>query len=204
MGYRWEITREAVRQGVVGIVRTADAASAVAAARAVLDAGLKSVEVPLTNAGALVAIEELSSAYPDATIGAGTVLDESSATAAIRAGAQFLVSPSLHTEVLRTAHRYGVAALPGTGSVTEIVRAMEEGADAVKVFPASALGPQWIKDVRAALPQAPLVPTGGIAPEDVPRWLEAGAVACGIGSALTRGSAEDIRARVAAMVRESS
>ncbi|WP_409184313.1 bifunctional 4-hydroxy-2-oxoglutarate aldolase/2-dehydro-3-deoxy-phosphogluconate aldolase [Amycolatopsis sp. VS8301801F10] len=204
MGYRWEITREAVRQGVVGIVRTADAASAVAAARAVLDAGLKSVEVPLTNAGALVAIEELSAAYPDATIGAGTVLDESSATAAIRAGAQFLVSPSLHTEVLRTAHRYGVAALPGTGSVTEIVRAMEEGADAVKVFPASALGPQWIKDVRAALPQAPLVPTGGIAPEDVPRWLDAGAVACGIGSALTRGSAEDIRARVAALVRENS
>lgn len=204
MGYRWEITREAVRQGVVGIVRTADAASAVAAARAVLDAGLKSVEVPLTNAGALVAIEELSAAYPDATIGAGTVLDESSATAAIRAGARFLVSPSLHTEVLRTAHRYGVAALPGTGSVTEIVRAMEEGADAVKVFPASALGPQWIKDVRAALPQAPLVPTGGIAPEDVPRWLDAGAVACGIGSALTRGSAEDIRARVAALVRESS
>ncbi|WP_043834713.1 bifunctional 4-hydroxy-2-oxoglutarate aldolase/2-dehydro-3-deoxy-phosphogluconate aldolase [Amycolatopsis nivea] len=204
MGYRWEITREAVRQGVVGIVRTADAASAVAAARTVLDAGLKSVEVPLTNAGALVAIEELSAAYPDATIGAGTVLDESSATAAIRAGAQFLVSPSLHTEVLRTAHRYGVAALPGTGSVTEIVRAMEEGADAVKVFPASALGPQWIKDVRAALPQAPLVPTGGIAPEDVPRWLDAGAVACGIGSALTRGSAEDIRARVAALVRESS
>ncbi|WP_116204199.1 bifunctional 4-hydroxy-2-oxoglutarate aldolase/2-dehydro-3-deoxy-phosphogluconate aldolase [Amycolatopsis circi] len=204
MGYRWEITREAVRQGVVGIVRTADAASAVAAARAVLDAGLKSVEVPLTNAGALVAIEELSAAYPDATIGAGTVLDESSATAAIRAGAQFLVSPSLHTEVLRTAHRYGVAALPGTGSVTEIVRAMEEGADAVKVFPASALGPQWIRDVRAALPQAPLVPTGGIAPEDVPGWLDAGAVACGIGSALTRGSAEDIRARVAALVRESS
>ncbi|ATY15511.1 2-dehydro-3-deoxyphosphogluconate aldolase [Amycolatopsis sp. AA4] len=204
MGYRWEITREAVRQGVVGIVRTADAASAVTAARAVLDAGLKSVEIPLTNAGALVAIEELSAAYPDATIGAGTVLDESSATAAIRAGARFLVSPSLHTEVLRTAHRYGVAALPGTGSVTEIVRAMEEGADAVKVFPASALGPQWVKDVRAALPQAPLVPTGGIAPEDVPRWLDAGAVACGIGSALTRGSAEDIRARVAALVRESS
>jgi 2-dehydro-3-deoxyphosphogluconate aldolase/(4S)-4-hydroxy-2-oxoglutarate aldolase len=204
MGYRWEITRAAVRQGVVGIVRTSDAASAVAAARAVLDAGLKSVEVPLTNAGALVAIEELAAAYPDATIGAGTVLDESSATAAIRAGAQCLVSPSLHTEVLRTAHRYGVAALPGTGSVTEIVRALEEGADAVKVFPASALGPQWVKDVRAALPQAPLVPTGGIAPEDVPRWLDAGAVACGIGSALTRGSTEDIRARVAAWVKERS
>ncbi|WP_033290065.1 bifunctional 4-hydroxy-2-oxoglutarate aldolase/2-dehydro-3-deoxy-phosphogluconate aldolase [Amycolatopsis jejuensis] len=203
MGYRWDITRAAVRQGVVGIVRTADAVSAVTAARAVLDAGLRSVEIPLTNSGALAAIEELAAAYPDATIGAGTVLDESSATAAIRAGAEFLVSPSLHAEVLRTAHRYGVAAFPGTGSVTEIVRAMEEGADAVKVFPASALGPQWVQEVRAALPQAPLVPTGGIAPEDVPRWLEAGAVACGIGSALTRGTTEDIRARVAALVRES-
>ncbi|MBB4687507.1 bifunctional 4-hydroxy-2-oxoglutarate aldolase/2-dehydro-3-deoxy-phosphogluconate aldolase [Amycolatopsis jiangsuensis] len=202
MRYRWQITQEALRQGVVGIVRTADAASAVAAARAVLDAGLGSVEVPLTNPGALAAIEELAAAYPDATVGAGTVLDESSATAAIRAGARFLVSPSLHTEVLRTAHRYGAAAFPGTGSVTEIVRALEEGADAVKVFPASALGPQWVKDVRAAVPQAPLVPTGGIAPGDVPEWLAAGAVACGIGSALTRGSAEETRARVAAMVRE--
>lgn len=200
MGYRWQITHEAVRQGVVGIVRTADAVSAVAAARSVLDAGLRSVEVPLTNRGALAAIEELTSAYPDATIGAGTVLDESSATAAIRAGARFLVSPSLHTEVIRTAHRYGAAAFPGTGSVTEIVRALEEGADAVKVFPASALGPQWVKDVRAALPQAPLVPTGGIEPADVPEWLAAGAVACGIGSALTRGTAEEIRARVVALV----
>ncbi|MFF0149280.1 2-dehydro-3-deoxyphosphogluconate aldolase/(4S)-4-hydroxy-2-oxoglutarate aldolase [Amycolatopsis sulphurea] len=200
MGYRWQITHEAMRQGVVGIVRTADAVSAVAAARSVLDAGLRSVEVPLTNRGALAAIEELTSAYPDATIGAGTVLDESSATAAIRAGARFLVSPSLHTEVIRTAHRYGAAAFPGTGSVTEIVRALEEGADAVKVFPASALGPQWVQDLRAALPQAPLVPTGGIEPADVPEWLAAGAVACGIGSALTRGTAEEIRARVVALV----
>ncbi|RJQ84429.1 bifunctional 4-hydroxy-2-oxoglutarate aldolase/2-dehydro-3-deoxy-phosphogluconate aldolase [Amycolatopsis panacis] len=200
MGYRWQITHEAVRQGVVGIVRTADAVSAVTAARSVLDAGLRSVEVPLTNRGALAAIEELTSAYPDATIGAGTVLDESSATAAIRAGARFLVSPSLHTGVIRTAHRYGAAAFPGTGSVTEIVRALEEGADAVKVFPASALGPQWVKDVRAALPQAPLVPTGGIEPADVPEWLAAGAVACGIGSALTHGTAKEIRARVVALV----
>ncbi|GAA3557992.1 bifunctional 4-hydroxy-2-oxoglutarate aldolase/2-dehydro-3-deoxy-phosphogluconate aldolase [Amycolatopsis ultiminotia] len=201
MRYRWQITHEALRQGVVGIVRTADTASAVAAARLVLDAGLSSVEVPLTNPGALAAVEELTTAYPDATIGAGTVLDESSATAAIRAGAQFLVSPSLHPEVIRTAHRYGAAAFPGAGSVTEIVRALEEGADAIKVFPASVLGPQWVKDVRAALPQAPLVPTGGIAAVDVPEWRKAGAAACGIGSALTRGTAAEIEARVAAMVR---
>ncbi|MEV0067036.1 MULTISPECIES: bifunctional 4-hydroxy-2-oxoglutarate aldolase/2-dehydro-3-deoxy-phosphogluconate aldolase [unclassified Amycolatopsis] len=204
MSYRWEITHAALRQGVVGIVRTADAASAVVAARAALDAGLRSIEVPLTNSGALAAIEELTAAYPDATIGAGTVLDEASAVLAIRAGARFLVSPNVEAAVIRTGHRYGAAAFPGAGSVTEIVRALEEGADAVKVFPATALGPRWVKDVRAALPQAPLVPTGGIAPEDVPEWLAAGAVAVGMGSALTRGTAEDIRARVAAMVREGS
>ncbi|WP_326567078.1 bifunctional 4-hydroxy-2-oxoglutarate aldolase/2-dehydro-3-deoxy-phosphogluconate aldolase [Amycolatopsis rhabdoformis] len=204
MSYRWEITHAALRQGVVGIVRTPDAASAVVAARAALDAGLRSIEVPLTNPGAPAAIEELSAAYPDAVIGAGTVLDEASAVLAIRSGARFLVSPNLEAAVIRTAHRYGAAAFPGAGSVTEIVRALEEGADAVKVFPATTLGPRWVKDVRAALPQAPLVPTGGIAPEDVPEWLAAGAVAVGMGSALTRGTAEDIRARVVAMVREGS
>ncbi|WP_086851702.1 bifunctional 4-hydroxy-2-oxoglutarate aldolase/2-dehydro-3-deoxy-phosphogluconate aldolase [Amycolatopsis kentuckyensis] len=203
MSYRWEIMADTLRQGVVGIVRTHDAESAVEAARAALEAGLRSIELPLTNPGALDAIAELTAAYPDATIGAGTVLDETSAVLAIRAGARFLVAPSVDTAVIRTAHRYGVAALPGAGSVTEIVRALEEGADAVKVFPASALGPSWVADVRAALPQAPLVPTGGIGPADVPGWLSAGAVACGIGSALTRGSAAEIAARVGTLLRST-
>lgn len=203
MNYRWEIMIDAVRQGVVGIVRTRDAESAGAAARAVLEAGLRSVELPLTNPGALDAIAELTAAYPDATIGAGTVLDETSAVLAIRAGARFLVSPSVDRAVIRTAHRYGAMAFPGAGSVTEIVRALEEGADAVKVFPASALGPSWVSDVRAALPQAPLIPTGGIGPEDVPGWLSAGAVACGIGSALTRGTAAEITARVETLLRSA-
>jgi 2-dehydro-3-deoxyphosphogluconate aldolase/(4S)-4-hydroxy-2-oxoglutarate aldolase len=203
MSYRWEITASALRQGVIGIVRTRDAESAVAAARAALEAGLRSIELPLTNPGAPAAISELTAAYPDATIGAGTVLDETSAVLAIRAGARFLVSPSVDTAVIRTAHRYGVAAFPGAGSVTEIVRALEEGADAVKVFPASALGPSWVADVRAALPQAPLVPTGGIDLADVPGWISAGAVACGIGSALTRGTAAEIAARVETLLRSA-
>lgn len=203
MPFRWEITANALDQGVIGIVRTRDGESAVAAARAALEAGLRSIELPLTNPDALDAISGLAAAYPDATIGAGTVLDEPSAVLAIRAGARFLVSPSVDAAVIRTAHRYGAAAFPGAGSVTEIVRALEEGADAVKVFPASAWGPSWVADVRAALPQAPLVPTGGIAPEDVPRWLSAGAVACGIGSALTRGTAAEITARVETLLRST-
>jgi 2-dehydro-3-deoxyphosphogluconate aldolase/(4S)-4-hydroxy-2-oxoglutarate aldolase len=200
VSYRCELAHAMLRQGVVGIVRTDTAETAVAGARLLLEAGLLSVEVPLTNRGALRAIEQLVTEYPGATIGAGTVLDEASAVAAIRAGAKFLVSPNLNPDVVRAANRYGAASLPAAGTVTEILRALESGADAVKLFPGSALTPRWISDVRAAVPQAPLVPTGGISAEDVPAWLEAGAAACGIGSSLTKGTHDEIRARVGKLV----
>ncbi len=190
--YRYEIMRAAVRQGIIAIIRTRDTESAIKAAVPLLDAGLTSLELPLTNPGALEAIQHLRQSYPDATIGAGSVLDEASAVLAIRAGAQFLVAPNVEPSVIRTGHRHGAAVLPGAATVTEIVQALEAGADAVKVFPAPT--PQWIKDVRAVLPHAPLVPTGGVTPADVPAWLEAGAVACGLGSALARTPIEDIKA----------
>ncbi|MET8765013.1 bifunctional 4-hydroxy-2-oxoglutarate aldolase/2-dehydro-3-deoxy-phosphogluconate aldolase [Lentzea sp. NPDC004782] len=192
MSYRYEITRAVVRQGIIAIIRTGDASSAVQAAVPLLEAGLTSLELPLTNPGALEAIRQLRADHPSATIGAGSVLDEASAVAAIRAGAQFLVAPNLDAEVIRAGHRYGAAVLPGAGTVSEVVRALEAGADAVKVFPAPT--PQWVRDVLAVLPYAPLVPTGGVAPADVPAWLEAGAVACGVGSALARTPLEEIRA----------
>jgi 2-dehydro-3-deoxyphosphogluconate aldolase/(4S)-4-hydroxy-2-oxoglutarate aldolase len=192
--YRYEITQAVVRQGIIAIIRTHDAESAIKAAVPLLDAGLTSLELPLTNPQALQAIQHLREAYPAATIGAGSVLDEASAVAAVRAGAQFLVAPNLEASVIRAGHRYGTAVLPGAATVTEIVQALEAGADAVKVFPAPT--PQWLKDVRAVLPHAPLVPTGGVAPGDVPAWLEAGAVACGVGSALARTPMDEIRALV--------
>jgi 2-dehydro-3-deoxyphosphogluconate aldolase/(4S)-4-hydroxy-2-oxoglutarate aldolase len=194
VSYRYEITRAVVRQGIIAIIRTGDAQSAVAAAVPLLDAGLTSLELPLTNPEALDAIKHLSSTYPNAVIGAGSVLDEASGVAAIRAGAQFLVAPNLDLSVIRAGHRYGAAVLPGAGTVSEIVRAMEAGADAVKVFPAPT--PRWIKDVLAVLPHAPLVPTGGVAPGDVPEWLAAGAVACGVGSALARTPLAEIEVLV--------
>ncbi|SES16344.1 2-dehydro-3-deoxyphosphogluconate aldolase / (4S)-4-hydroxy-2-oxoglutarate aldolase [Lentzea xinjiangensis] len=192
MSYRYEITRAVVRQGIIAIVRTADASSAVGAAVPLLEAGLTALELPLTNPGALDAIRELRSRHPAAVIGAGSVLDEASAVAAVRAGAQFLVAPNLEAAVIRAGHRYGAAVLPGAGTVSEVVRALEAGADAVKVFPAPA--PRWVRDVLAVLPHAPLVPTGGVAPADVPAWLEAGAVACGVGSALSRTPIEELKA----------
>ncbi|GLY51121.1 bifunctional 4-hydroxy-2-oxoglutarate aldolase/2-dehydro-3-deoxy-phosphogluconate aldolase [Lentzea sp. NBRC 102530] len=194
MSYRYEITQAVVRQGVIAIIRTADTSSAVQAAVPLLDAGLTSLELPLTNPGALDAIRQLRTDYPEATIGAGSVLDEASAVAAVRAGAQFLVAPNLDAAVIRAGHRYGAAVLPGAGSVSEVVQALEAGADAVKVFPAPT--PQWVRDVLAVLPYAPLVPTGGVAPADVPGWLAAGAVACGVGSALARTPIDDIKALI--------
>ncbi|MDT7783418.1 MAG: 2-dehydro-3-deoxyphosphogluconate aldolase / (4S)-4-hydroxy-2-oxoglutarate aldolase [Pseudonocardiales bacterium] len=192
MSYRYEITQAVVRQGIIAIIRTQDADSAVKAAVPLLDAGLTSLEIPLTNPQAPQAIQHLRESYPDATIGAGSVLDEASAVAAIRAGAQFLVAPNLELSVIRAGHRYGAAVLPGAGTVSEVVQALEMGADAVKVFPAPT--PQWVKDVLAVLPYAPLVPTGGVAPADVPNWLAAGAVACGVGSALARTPLDEIKA----------
>ncbi|SDP36400.1 2-dehydro-3-deoxyphosphogluconate aldolase / (4S)-4-hydroxy-2-oxoglutarate aldolase [Lentzea jiangxiensis] len=191
VSYRYEITRAVVRQGIIAIIRTADTASAVQAATVLLEAGLTSLELPLTNPGALEAIRVLRADHPSAVIGAGSVLDEASAVAAVRAGAQFLVAPNLDASVIRAGHRYGAAVLPGAGSVSEVVQALESGADAVKVFPAPT--PRWVEDVLAVLPYAPLVPTGGVAPADVPAWLEAGAVACGVGSALARTPIEEIK-----------
>ncbi|MFJ2740266.1 bifunctional 4-hydroxy-2-oxoglutarate aldolase/2-dehydro-3-deoxy-phosphogluconate aldolase [Streptomyces sp. NPDC087440] len=189
MTYRWELVRAVTEQRVFGIVRSAGPEDAVAAATQVLDAGLHAVEVSLTTPRALTAVAHLAETRPEALIGAGTVIDGAAARAAVEAGARFLVSPSLHPEVIRTGHRYGVPVFPGVATPTEMVRALEEGADGLKLFPASAVSPSWLRDVRAALPQAPVIPTGGVTIDNAPEWISAGAVACGMGSALTSGGA---------------
>lgn len=198
--YRWEIVQAVTEQRVFGIVRAATPEAALEAAEAVLDAGLKAVEVALTTPRALTAVARLTEQRPGALVGAGTVIDAAAARAAVEAGARFLVSPSLHPEVIRTGHRYGVPVFPGVATPTEIVRALEEGADAVKIFPASAVSPSWLRDVRAALPQVPAIPTGGVSVADAPEWIAAGAVACGMGSALTSGGPRAAAERVGALL----
>ncbi|MFI6602628.1 bifunctional 4-hydroxy-2-oxoglutarate aldolase/2-dehydro-3-deoxy-phosphogluconate aldolase [Nonomuraea sp. NPDC050536] len=198
--YRWETVAAVTGQRVFGIVRAARPEEAVAAAEAVLDAGLRAVEVALTTPRAVSALARLAESRPEALIGAGTVLDEAAARAAIEAGARFLVSPSLHPAVIRTGHRYGVPVFPGIATPTEMVRALEEGADGLKLFPASGVDPAWLRDVRAALPQAPVIPTGGVTIDNAPDWIAAGAVACGMGSALTSGGAAAAGERVAALL----
>jgi 2-dehydro-3-deoxyphosphogluconate aldolase/(4S)-4-hydroxy-2-oxoglutarate aldolase len=201
--YRWDVLSELAEQKVFGIVRAGDADAALATAEAMVAAGLRTVEIALTTPGGLGVIERLGR-RTGIIVGAGTVLDGATARMAVLAGARFLVSPSLHPEVISTAHRYGVAALPGAATPTEIVTALEHGADAVKLFPASAFGPGWLADVRAAVPQAPIMPTGGVRVDDVPAWIAAGAVACGMGAGLTAGGRDAAAQRVRALLERVS
>lgn len=195
--YRWEITRAALEQRVFAIVRSDSYDRVTATADTLLGAGINSMEISLTSPHALEAVATLRrETGDDSVIGAGTVLDAAAARAAIDAGARFLVSPALDPEVIRTGHRYGVPVFPGVATPTEIVRAMELGADALKLFPASGYAPGWVRDVRAALPQAALLPTGGVTVQNAPEWIAAGAVACGMGSALAEGDKETVSKRV--------
>ncbi len=196
--YRWETTRAALAQRVVAIIRAASYDEAAACADTLLSAGLTTVEISLTTPFALEAVTTMvREVGEDAVIGAGTVLDAASARMAVDAGARFLSAPNIDAEVIRTAHRYGVPVFSGVATPGEVVRALELGADAVKLFPASSVTPEWVTDVRAHLPQAPVIPTGGIVPDAVPEWIEAGAVACAMGSRLTEGDRDTVLKRAA-------
>ncbi len=201
---RWTTCARVAERRCIGIIRAAGADEAITAGRALIDGGVTLVEVACTTPDATAAISALRSACPSATVGAGTVLDAAAAFAAVRAGAQFLVSPLVAGDVLRTGHRHGVAVFPGACTPTEISTAMELGADAVKLFPAASLGIGFLRAVAAALPQVPFIPTGGITAEDAPRWLEAGALAVGVGGHLTSGDPAGIEERARELVRRLS
>ena len=184
--YRWEVLAALTDQRVLGIVRAPGPDAAVERTRRLLAAGLRCVEIAFTTPRAAEAIRAVTAEAPaHVVVGAGTVLDAVDAAAAVAAGARFVVAPDLDEDVVRAAHHLGVPAFPGVGTVTEMRRALRLGADAVKLFPASHLGPRWLRDVRAALPEVPVIPTGGVTADSVPDWLAAGAIACGIGSWLT-------------------
>lgn len=152
---------------------------------ALLEGGISVIEFPVTNPGAIQAIHEASTRLGDgALIGAGTVLDAATAREVIEAGAEFVVSPSTHSPVIETTRALGKISVPGAYTPTEIVTALEMGADFVKLFPANQLGPDYVKAVKAPLPDAPIVPTGGVTPANVKAYVEAGACAVAVGGGL--------------------
>lgn len=192
--------------GIVAVIRADSEAQAEQMAEAVLAGGIRVMEVALTTPGGLNVIRRLSAsmAGAGALIGAGTVLDEATARLAIEAGARYVVTPALDEGVVRLCSRYQVPSLPGAMTVREVLAAMEAGADIVKLFPGESLGPAFLKAVRGPLPQAPLMPTGGVSAENAGEWIAAGAVALGVGGSLTapaaRGDFAGVTRRAEALV----
>jgi 2-dehydro-3-deoxyphosphogluconate aldolase/(4S)-4-hydroxy-2-oxoglutarate aldolase len=186
------VVRAIQQLGIVAVIRMRDAAKLRAVVDALMDGGVRALEVTMSVPNAVELIRTLAPTMPDGfLLGAGTVTDAATAHAVIDAGARYIVSPVFRRDVITACQERGVAAAPGCFTPTEILDAHEAGADIVKVFPATALGPQYIKDVRAPLPQVRLMPTGGVTVENAGDWIRAGAVAVGVGSALVDTAAID-------------
>ena len=171
--------------GVIAVVRLADLTDAVAVARALIAGGVRAVEFTFTNRDAARAVSETSAAVgDDGYIGAGSVLDPETARAAILAGARYIVTPTTKPVTIELCNRYGVDALVGALTPTEMLTAAEAGAAFIKVFPASLGGPRYLKDVLGPLPQLRLIPTGGVTVDNAADFITAGAVAVAMGSNL--------------------
>jgi 2-dehydro-3-deoxyphosphogluconate aldolase/(4S)-4-hydroxy-2-oxoglutarate aldolase len=182
---RAEIAATIERLGVVAVIRMKDPAKLRAVFDALAEGGVRAIEVTMTVPGAVELIAQLARSLPDGVLlGAGTVIDARTAHAVVDAGARFIVSPVFRRDVVSVCLERGIAAAPGCFSPTEILDAYEMGADIIKVFPATALGPQYIKDLRAPMPQLKLMPTGGVSLDNAGDWIRAGAVAVGVGSSL--------------------
>lgn len=180
---RGDVVARIVERRVVGILRCG---SPERVGTTLIERGVDVVEIPLSVPGALAAISSLSTSHPSALVGAGMVMTAADAAAALDAGARFLLSPVLRPEVLDAAHARDAVAVPGAFTPTEIDACSRAGADLVKLFPADRLTPADLRVLLAALPDARLLPTGGITAANAAEWLAAGAVAVGVGGALTR------------------
>ncbi|WP_020618669.1 bifunctional 2-keto-4-hydroxyglutarate aldolase/2-keto-3-deoxy-6-phosphogluconate aldolase [Paenibacillus daejeonensis] len=179
--------------GVVAVLRGETPEEVVEMAEQAIAGGIKAIEVTMTVPFALRAIEKLAVSYSStatdpakhAVIGVGTVLDPETARMAILSGAEFVVGPSLNPDTVRLCNRYRVPVMPGTMTVRDIEEALELGVDIVKLFPGNLYSPAIIKAIKGPLPQANIMPTGGVSLDNLSEWVKAGAVAVGIGSDLT-------------------
>jgi 2-dehydro-3-deoxyphosphogluconate aldolase/(4S)-4-hydroxy-2-oxoglutarate aldolase len=197
-----EILDHLLAEKVVAIVRLGSTEGLLQAAEALKKGGISGIEFTFSSPGTLDVLKEAAARFGDGVLlGAGTILDPETARAAILAGAQFIVTPTLNLETIAMARRCGKPILAGAMTPTEMLAAWEAGADLVKVFPASAVGgPGFIRAVLAPLPHLRLVPTGGVSAENAAEYLRTGAVAVGVGGrlvdqdAVRRGNWETITA----------
>lgn len=180
------ILRSILEIGVVPVVRTSSAESAIRAIEAVYAGGIRAAEITMTVPGAIRALEKLADAFGDKLVlGAGTVLDPETARICMLAGAEFFVTPALNLKTIEMAKRYSKVIMPGALTPTEVVTAWEAGADFVKVFPCGSVGgAKYIKSLKAPLPHIEMVPTGGVSLETTAEFLRAGAAAVAVGAEL--------------------
>jgi 2-dehydro-3-deoxyphosphogluconate aldolase / (4S)-4-hydroxy-2-oxoglutarate aldolase len=185
-----DMTRDKALEGLlaakaVAVIRMKDAARVATTADALRRGGVTAVEITMTVPGAIRIIQEMAKAKaPGTLVGAGTVLDVKTAVEVITAGADFVVSPVFDRDVVQACRDAGVLAVPGAFTPTEIFTAWRAGADIVKVFPATSLGPRFFRDLRGPLPQVRFMPTGGVTLENAKDFLAAGASCVGLGTAL--------------------
>ncbi|MGI6686705.1 MAG: bifunctional 2-keto-4-hydroxyglutarate aldolase/2-keto-3-deoxy-6-phosphogluconate aldolase [Bacillota bacterium] len=193
-----------VSSGIIAVVRAKSAEQALKIAEACKVGGIEVIEITMTVPNAADVIKEIVKAYPNKEIlvGAGTVLDPETARVGLFAGAEFIVSPNISEDTIKLVHRYGKIVMPGTYTITEIIRAMELGGDIIKYFPGSLGGITGIKAISGPLPQVPFCPTGGVSLETVADWIKAGVVAVGVGSELTKGAKSGNYEGITATARE--
>jgi len=194
--------------GVVAVIRMKDVERLSRVVMAIREGGVKCIEITMTVPGAVEIIAGMvKSVPPDVIIGAGTVTDKGTAIDVVTAGAKFVVSPVFRPDVVSVTRAAGVVAVPGCYTPTEILSAWEAGADIVKVFPATTLGPKYFKDIAGPFPHIRLMPTGGVTIDNVGEWIRAGAVAVGIGGdlldkkAIEEGRYEVLTEKAARMVK---
>lgn len=184
---RHNVVEALVDAGAIAVLRMQRAEKLTRTVRALREGGISAIEITMTTPNPLRLIEETATAFSDdedVLVGVGSVLDGPTAQQAINAGAAYVVSPILSAEMIETCHRYDVPAVPGAYTPTEVARAHELGADIVKVFPASTVGPGYFGALKGPMPHVKLMPTGGVSLENAGEWIEAGACAVGVGSAL--------------------
>lgn len=184
---RHNVVEALVDAGAIAVIRMQSAEKLTRTVSALREGGITAIEITMTTPNALRLIEETATAFSDdeeVLVGVGSVLDGPTAQQAINAGSTFVVSPILSAEMIETCHRYDVPAMPGAYTPTEVARAHELGSDVVKIFPANTVGPGYFGALKGPMPHVKLMPTGGVSLENAGEWIEAGACAVGVGSAL--------------------
>ncbi len=170
---------------VIAVIRMADTEKLAKVIRSVQEGGVKAIEITMTTPDAVNVIHTISKKKSkDILLGAGSVLDPETAALVIHSGADFVVSPATNPEMIKLCNRYGKLVAPGAFTPTEIISAWEIGADIVKIFPATSVGPKYFKDIKGPLPQVRLMPTGGVNLDNAREFIKNGACCVGIGTAL--------------------